>query len=525
MRLFDVFAPALLDGDYHLNVRTAIGRRDLPLDDHVPPPYRFTLAGPRFQLSATGVAAVHPPRNAQSSAFNDLLPHIALSRRTLPWERAVDDPAHRIAEPASDPDDPEPRPLNDPSTPWFQSAPWLALLLFIDDPALSEVTLLSQVPLSTVVDADTLARLAGPQGSVATLGTEPVDAVEADGALLRQIVPSKDELRLLCHVRQVNVDDRELGAGSSDGWFSVVMANRLPTPGYRHRVCLVSVEQRADLILPDPPRPGDGVPALPARVRIVLLYSWTFTVPALDVPGLGSFRELTEHLTSALFAGDGTANAIQTGHIPLPLHDRVGSEQTTLYRGPLTPHAVPRDGLGPYHSADQARRVVADTGAEDISYAAAFEVGRLMAAADGRLAQELMRWRREDYHAAARTSVADAVYTTLPGILGGTQQGLATGMAAPVNVTALERASAGAGTPADTTGIQTARAAPGLDSARLSRAWSIPAAQAATLLGAKAPVPAPAASASGSGQDDPNAALRQQRQTLLGRSPTQEGQP
>ena len=61
-----------------------------------------------------------------------------------------------------------------------------------------------------------------------------------------------------------------------------------------------------------------------------------------------------------------------------------------------------RDTNGPYHSADQARRVAPDVGAEDISYACAFEVGRLLAAADARLAQELMRWRRDAFQRALR---------------------------------------------------------------------------------------------------------------------------
>ena len=66
---------------------------------------------------------------------------------------------------------------------------------------------------------------------------------------------------------------------------------------------------------------------------------------------------------------------------------------------------------------------------------------------------------------------------------------LRSGLVAPVSVTVLERAGNGAGAPADTTGIQAARNAPGLDPVRLASAWNIPAGQAQQLLlgGGQAP--------------------------------------
>src|SRR5262249_10575797 len=102
-----------------------------------------------------------------------------------------------------------------------------------------------------------------------------------------------------------------------------------------------------------------------------------------------------------------------TGHLPVKLEARDGTEQEVLYRGPLVPFSLTRDTLGPYHSADQARRVSVETGAEDISYAAAFEAGRLLAAADGRLAQELMRWRQDAFKQSVRADDITAVRNTL----------------------------------------------------------------------------------------------------------------
>ena len=115
--------------------------------------------------------------------------------------------------------------------------PFLALVLFED----SECTLLRNQALTDVVPPAVFQRLGRPAGI-------RCDAVEADQQLLRDILPMPDELRLLTHVRQVNVDDRELSAGDSDGYFAVVMGNRIPRPGGSYVACLVSVEERTDLL-------------------------------------------------------------------------------------------------------------------------------------------------------------------------------------------------------------------------------------------------------------------------------------
>jgi len=471
MRLYDDVRPALPDDTYLLRASTTLSRPDLTVN---PVDAYFAVEGPRFALPATEVVAVHPPRNAQGS-FDEVLPHVVLGRRTLPWERQLDSTGV-IRDPVTEPPDPEPRPLPG-------SAPWLGLLLFVDDPTRTEVTVLPQpVPLSSVV-TDPQIRIRLRLGN-----TDPqVQAIEVDAGLLRQIAPSRQEVQLCCHVRQVNVDDRELAAGDSDGWFAVVMANRLPTPGLRHRACLVSLEERSDVIFPTGPEPGEVLPA--AKQRLVLLHTWTFTA-APARPGGGSFRELAGALDSGLFGAD-TLNVTDTGHHALTLQDRSGAAQAVWYRGPLVARPVARDPLGPYHSADQARRVSPETGAEDISYAAAFEVGRLLGAADGRLAQELMAWRREAYQEAARRSVADQVWTDVPALTTPADEAVADGLVAPVSLTMFERAGAGAGTSADLTLAQVVRSAPGLNPERLATAWNTSVDVVQSLLGGAPEEPQP----------------------------------
>jgi hypothetical protein len=472
MRLYDEVRPALPDGLYRLTASTTLSRPDFAVgsvDGY------FALDGPRFALPATEVVAVHPPVNAQG-AFEEVLPHVVLGRRTLPWERELD-PGQVIPAPT-----PNPQPL--PPT----GVPWLGLLLFVDDPARREVTVLpGPVPLSAVITDPQI------RGRLGLGGSDPaVQAIEVDAPLLRKLAPSKDEVRLLSHVRQVNVDDRELAAGDSDGWFAVVAANRLPTPGLRHRACLVSLEQRSDVIFPAAPAPGQPLPPSGPK-RLVLLHSWTFTA-APARPGGGTFRELAEALNTGLL-GLGTPGVAGTGHRSLILHDRTGADHTVAYRGPLVARPAARDTVGPYHGADQARRVMPDTGADDISYSAAFELGRLLGAADGRLAQELMGWRREAYHAAARQSVAGTVWADVPAIATPPAAAVATGMTAPLALTMVERAGSGAGQAADLTLALAVRAAPGLNARSLAAAWNLDPAGAERLLtdpdpGSPAPRPA-----------------------------------
>jgi hypothetical protein len=428
MVLYDYMIPPLEDGSYRLSVSADLTVSGTAQSLDAGRSF-FNVEGPRFTLAPTEVAGVFPPRNGHGP-FDDAIPHIALYRRTLPWERELDkgNLIGNVANPVTiDPATGQPQqPSHD------TGLPWLALLLFED----SEATLLKNQPLEQVVPSAVFSRLGSPAGI-------RCDAVEADYLLVQSIMPSKEELQLLAHVRQVNVDDRELAAGDSDGYFAVLVANRLPTPNTKYLACLVSLEERADLVAADPPAqvelsnvfnigqieavpvalappkaraagalvpatageflPGKGaaIGILRLKTRLVCLHSWRF-----ECEGSGTFRALMQRLDVGMIgkvASIGEPALTDTAHLTVKLQDRAGVPEQVLYRGPLVPFPLTRDALGPYHCADQARRVAPDGGVEDVSYAAAFEVGRLLAAADARLGQELMHWRQGAYREAVVT--------------------------------------------------------------------------------------------------------------------------
>src|SRR5262245_32045605 len=87
MYLFDYATPPLLPDKYRMEVATDVGfdGKTKSLEDKS----YFEVVGPRFALPATDVAGVFPPRNGHGP-FQDDLAHIAIKRRTLPWERSLD---------------------------------------------------------------------------------------------------------------------------------------------------------------------------------------------------------------------------------------------------------------------------------------------------------------------------------------------------------------------------------------------------------------------------------------------------
>ena len=135
-----------------------------------------------------------------------------LRRRTLPWERSTD--------------------LDATTAP----TPWLALVLIAE----GEGQLLTDVAVAQCVT---------PGVTLAGEADVPKSAcLEVAEEVVEKTFPTLDDLRLLSHVRAVDLADTELAMGDDDGFLAVVLGNRLPQPGVRYLACLINVEgQHAEL--------------------------------------------------------------------------------------------------------------------------------------------------------------------------------------------------------------------------------------------------------------------------------------
>lgn len=183
------------------------------------------VRSPQYALPPDQVLSTFPPANHEGD-FGARLPQIVIRRRTLPWERTVDDdPAH-------------------------ESLPWLALVL--------------------IAEGEAEVRLNKPVAECVTAGVHldpPADVQVGNylairASVVKRLFPTQDEIGLLAHVREVDVNDTELMMGDDDGFLAVVISNRLPLPGkddqgnpvpVKYLACLVNLCGQYDALLATEP--------------------------------------------------------------------------------------------------------------------------------------------------------------------------------------------------------------------------------------------------------------------------------
>lgn len=264
--------------------------------------------------------------------------------------------------------------------------------------------------------------------------TDPCQIIDIPVGVFTQVVPiydpanGKDELQFAAHVRQVDTSDKSVdGTAVANGWYAVMIAKRFPRARggapTRQIAHLVSFEGFADRMTGSPDWQGA------AMVRLCSLANWTFT--CLPDPGetfaelMRDLRDTEDHSQYLLrppyrqptaTLADTPADARQTldlGYLPMPYQTLQGEYSFAFYRGPLAPVVPPRfDDDPPLGSASAAVVYNDQWGIFDMSYAVAFQTGRLMALSDRAFAGTVLQWRHAGHRLtnllAARVSPQQA---------------------------------------------------------------------------------------------------------------------
>lgn len=382
-RFYDAVLPALTSGSYLLSVDQGIAGEEIQAAYRHEQPVRVT--GPHFGLAPGDVRAMHPPAGSTAD-YTRTLPSVVLGNPALPWIVA-------------------PGPVGADR----QRPAWMALLLLTPD----EIAVPEQLGAASLTGTHAVPLadfLAPPEGVVGPVFTAvqragfrqenppdfTVPVVDVDCDAFRAVAPRADELALLAHARLVDPADQETDESTVDT-VAVVVGNRLArgSSDGLYIAHLVSVEGFTGYLTP-------GTVPAGRTVRLISLASWTFT----SVPGGRDFPAVMRGLDSGLLRlpggfteprGEGeqlVSQALSLGYAAAEHRTRLGERTVAWYRGPCLPVRMKRNPQPPYGSADGALIYDPRTGIFDVSFAVAWQTGRLSALADREIVVALLRWLR-----------------------------------------------------------------------------------------------------------------------------------
>lgn len=415
IRFSQAALPPLPAGTYRLSATQTV---DGIKDQDTPPTYTavqtLQIQGPRFALAPGDLQSVMPPAN-QTGSWENTLPNVVLRRRTLPWERTLDGSV-----PPAD------------SVP----APWIGLITVTAAELGGDA---GAVAAPSPVHSGTVADLVQPTDR-AVLGPQLSGVSQADkqtGLLLldlpvtlfQSVAPTLADLSWLAHVREVNTDHKEILGLDEDGTFSIVVGNRTIQPGAVNYLFLVSLEGHQDHLA------GSTIPPSYTTIRFASLAWWKVQadvskgdfieimqalpdnggvdlvqMPHLPIPASGNGNGSGDTSGPSAIAAMG----LGMGYVPLTYRMRVGEQATAWYRGPASAVPTKADGLGPFVFSDQAIRYDPTTALFDVSQAAAWQIGRLLALSDSTFARLMFLWRKEFHQAVAANVVLGQVAGALP---------------------------------------------------------------------------------------------------------------
>ena len=444
IRMYDNYVPTLDVGDYTIAVSQQVNPKTKEGDPEIDKTYTdsqtFSVQGPRYVLPAEDLYSVFPPDNSQG-VFDQFLPHVVMTKQDLPWERNVFEEEDRTTQ-----------------------TPWLALLLFVEDEQIGGQDALldpvvegqaeteaekwavkrfktANIPANSFYEShkDNIlwpALKKEPYETEDYLTSTMCTIIDLSPQAFETLIPDKETLKYMSHARQVNPTDKETGVLKigGDGYYSVVVGNRLPHPypadpanpktkPKRNIVHLVSLEGFKDQI-------GQELPEGIDRVRMISFKSWSFDcLPeqgesfSEQVNGLlkdaqgnekpTQFKLDVEIPSTTVEETAFTHKAIENGYVPMRYQTRLGEETFSWFRGPFSPipvnnfvseaseqpegQKIEADDLKVFGTASSAMIYDKEHGLFDVSYGVAWETGRLMALSDKHFGQELLNWQRSGH--------------------------------------------------------------------------------------------------------------------------------
>lgn len=369
-KLADYMKPAIEEGRY-----TIIGRQDVsrPVSETFQIQKEICIAANTRTLAGQDVFSVYPSSEQQGD-FAGTLPFLVLNNQVYPWIRHWRDDIDGCP------------------------VPWLALIVVSEEEGAAETDVKNK-ELPGLKEPGVFFPL--KEGEV-TLCQEDdnIHILTVSKQTYRNVMPTAEDLPWLAHVKFVDLSAAEDAIAEQDGWFSTVIANRF-VPSYAGRC----VKSTVHLISVDGYLNGN-IPSDCDRVRFISIYHWSI------------YSEKTQEQSFAARMYEIGRNSCTVKDQSLkPHYLRTGEKAYSRYHSPLVPyHAKRYDNLGGEERYTADGRLIYDerNGILDISYSAAFQLGRMISLSRRSEAEKIAAWRREQTMGEHLRMLDEAIGVSLP---------------------------------------------------------------------------------------------------------------
>ncbi|KAF3923043.1 hypothetical protein ABW20_dc0104794 [Dactylellina cionopaga] len=439
VQIYSFFEPRLQAGVYTILATQDISATVGSTTDSIPQiqnTQTFEVVSPLYHIPNNVVCSTYPPQGYGAQV--ETLPHVVLKDPHLPWEWSAskNDSSTKTR------------------VPWLALLSFTGDELLLDPnnlagksgsifgkiPTASAVTLpLKQSP-TFAVSLPLSAMQSIAENNVTTPidstddntedQTKAMDVIFLKPALFNELFKEYDSTgiatptdkqkfcdvsryKYLSHVRLINTQGMAEASsqGESTGLYSIVVGHRTgpltnpqPVPVYVHLVSIQGVDQLQY------PVPDSGSSSY---VALASLYSWSYScLPADSFNIYTAMRNLGDTM-QILRAPDGLLASMEDPTAPTaasPIAERLrdgytlcryrvqtGEVTTAITRGALSPTVVPRENSPTYHiqsnSGTSFQVFDRNTGLMDITYSAAWQLGKTLALADQAFCSALSRLR------------------------------------------------------------------------------------------------------------------------------------
>lgn len=360
-KLIDKIEPPIANGVYSCTAGQTVKQEGADIASYSAE-QKYAVSYNAFTLSANEVFEVYPANGAIGD-FSAVLPFITFSDRSLPWA--------------------------------FGSVPFMALLVLNSNEILEQGEITVKELFNPVQNTYFPDRTAFPE-IYTEEDTDLCRYIDISRQTYDDVFPQMQDIPLLAHAKLVDLSKSSDNICNKDGYFSVVLANRFVPTDYTNET--VSV---CHLVTTFGYSGCGAVPSNYERVRLISLYHWQ--IRSNSEKGKPFTELITGLSNNCCEIGRGNPGGAA---VALPHYTRTGEMTYSLYHSPLAAREISEmPMLHSAHTADGRLIYDKDTGIFDVSYAAAFQLGKLISLSKKEIAAKVLSHRNDNKLSKHRLSL------------------------------------------------------------------------------------------------------------------------